>query len=54
MDYQKGYSLLFNAITDALEDMAAQNFGLAQQRLISAQLQGEALYLENDSSQNDK
>lgn len=49
MDYQKAYHLLFNAITDALEDMNDQNFGQARQRLISAQLQGEALFIEYDA-----
>ena len=52
MDYQKAYHLLFNAITDALDAMGAQNFGQARQLLISAQLQGEALFIE-DSLQED-
>ena len=52
MDYQKAYHLLFNAITDALESMAQQNFGQARQFLIAAQIQGETLYLESDAPQN--
>jgi len=48
MDYQKAYSLLFNAITDALEAMEAQNFGQAQQALVSAQQQTEELYMDSE------
>lgn len=48
MDYQKAYSLLFNAITDALEDMTAQNFSLAAQRSIAAQQQTEELYMDSE------
>ena len=36
-DYTKLYHLLFNAITDALEQMNAQNFGSAKETLVSAQ-----------------
>ena len=50
MDYQKAYHLLFTAITDALDAMQQQNFGQARQRLMSAQLQTEDLYLEAPSS----
>ena len=32
-DYTKLYHLLFNAITDALEQMNAQNFGSAKETL---------------------
>ena len=35
-DYTKLYHLLFNAITDALEQMNAQNFGSAKETLVSA------------------
>ena len=48
MDYQKAYSLLFNAITDALEAMEAQNFGQARQALVSAQQQTEELYMDSE------
>ena len=46
-DYQKLYTLLFNAITDALTDLDAQNFGAAKDRLIQAQQQAEERYLED-------
>ena len=45
-DYQKMYTTLFNAITDALEEMQKQNIGLAQERLITAQQQAEDIYID--------
>ena len=44
-DYQKMYLLLFNAVTDALEDISACNYGAARERLISAQQQTEEIYI---------
>ena len=44
-DYQKMYTTLFNAITDALEEIQKQNIGLAQDRLITAQQQTEDIYI---------
>lgn len=46
-DYQKLYSILFNAITDTLEDLGKQNYGMAAERLMHAQLTTEALYIES-------
>lgn len=46
-DYQKLYTLLFNAITDALTALDAQNFGTAKDSLIRAQQQAEERYLED-------
>lgn len=46
-DYQKLYTLLFNAITDALTALDAQNFGTAKDGLIRAQQQAEERYLED-------
>ena len=46
MPYREMYSLLFNAITDALNDLEQQNFGRAKERLMHAQLHAEALYSE--------
>ena len=45
-DFEKMYHLLFNAITDALEEMQKQNIGLAQERLIGAQQKTEELYID--------
>ena len=36
-DYQKMYTTLFNAVTDALENMEVQNYGDAKELLISSQ-----------------
>ena len=44
-DYQKMYTLLFNAITDALMQMEKQNYGSAKEILVSAQQRAEELYL---------
>ena len=44
-DYKAMYLLLFNAITDALEQMNAQNFGSAKETLISAQQKAEEIYI---------
>ena len=45
-NYQKLYTLLFNAITDALRQLEEQNIGLAKQTLIRAQQAAEKMYLE--------
>ena len=45
-NYQKLYTLLFNAVTDALGDLEALNFGAAKARLTSAQQAAEELYME--------
>ena len=45
--YQKMYYLLFNAITDALEQLDAQNYGEAKETLISAQQKAEAIYIDS-------
>ncbi len=45
-NYQKMYTTLFNAITDALEDMQKQNIGLAQDRLMAAQQKTEEIYID--------
>ena len=44
-DYEKMYHLLFNAITDALEQIEQQNLGIAKDQLISAQQKTEELYI---------
>lgn len=49
MDYEKLYHLLFNAITDALEQMESQNFGTAKETLITAQQEAEEIYMSAES-----
>ena len=46
-DYEKMYLLLFNAVTDALEDIADCNYGAARDLLIQAQQQTEELYISD-------
>ena len=45
MDYQKMYTTLFNAITDALEQMESQNYGDAKAALVAAQQKAEEIYI---------
>ena len=44
--YQKMYTTLFNAITDALAQLEAQDLPAAQETLRQAQQTAEDLYLE--------
>ena len=44
-DYQKMYTLMFNAATDALRAMEKLNLGDARELLICAQQQAEEIYL---------
>jgi len=48
-DYQKMYTTLFNAITDALEQMEKLNYGSAKDLLITAQQQAEEIYMSAES-----
>ena len=45
-DYQKMYLTLFNAITDALEEIQKPHIGLAQERLIAAQQLAEDIFID--------
>ena len=45
MDYEKLYHLLFNDITDALEQMGSQNYGDAKELLVAAQQKAEEIYI---------
>ena len=49
MNYEKLYHLLFNAITDALEQMEQQNYGTAKEALITAQQEAEEIYMSAES-----
>ena len=46
--YQEMYTHLFNAMTDALEALAAHNYGQAEILLRQAQLWAEERYLEEE------
>lgn len=50
VDYQKLYTLLFNACTDAVEAMDSLNFGEAKAILIHAQQQAEHCYIEAEQA----
>ncbi len=45
MDWEKLYHLLFNRITDALEQLERRNYGSAEELLRKAQLEAEECYL---------
>ena len=47
MNSEKMYHLLFNAITDALEQMEKQNLGSAKDLLTTAQQKTEEIYMES-------
>ncbi len=42
----KMYYRLFNAVTDALQEMENRNYGTAQQLLVAAQQDCEEIYLD--------
>ena len=44
-DYQKMYTTLFNAMTDAIENLEKLNCGTAKEILIQAQQKTEELYI---------
>ncbi len=48
-NYEKMYSTLFNAITDALEQIEQQNYGSAKDLLIAAQQKAEEIYITAES-----
>ena len=50
--YKKLYLLLFNAITDALEQLKKQNVGTARELLISAQKSAEELFLDAEGTRD--
>ena len=45
-DYKKPYFTLFNAITDAVNALEAQNYGQAKAILRQAQVDAEEAYLQ--------
>lgn len=49
--YKKAYFLLFNAITDALEQLAQERSAQSQQTLIAAQQNAEELIISSDEEQ---
>lgn len=47
-DYKTLYFKLFAAVADALEHMEQDNYGLARERLISAQQEAEEQYISQE------
>ena len=47
-NFPKYYTLLFNAVTDAIEDVDQKNYGAARARLVKAQQDAEDFYLRQD------
>jgi len=47
-DYQKMYLTLFNAVTDALNELAQGNAFAAQHILIDVQQKTEEMYIDDD------
>ena len=45
-NFPKYYTLLFNAVTDAIGDLDSQNYGAARARLVKAQQDAEEAYLD--------
>ena len=48
VDYKTLYALLFNAMTDALEQIDAQNYGAASETFIAAQQKAEEIYINSE------
>ena len=48
-NYEKMYSTLFNAITDALENIEQHNYGIAKDLHIDAPQQAEEIYITAES-----
>ena len=47
LNYQKMYTHLFNEISEALDDLTRQNYGIAKDRLMRAQLHAEEIYIDD-------
>ena len=45
-NFPKYYTLLFNAVTDAIEDIDQKKYGAARERLVKAQQDAEEAYLD--------
>ena len=54
MGYYHMYYHLFNALTDALEAIEAQNFGQAKDILILAQQETEEMFMDEDVQEENR
>ena len=48
MIWKRMYTLLFNAVTDAVVEMEQQNYGQAKQLLLRGQREAEELFLGSE------
>lgn len=56
-DYQKMYSVLFNAVSDALKELDKLNIGAAKEYLKEAQFHTEEIYMsqgDGDAAQEEE
>ena len=44
--YRNMYARMFNAVTDALKELEKQNYGVARQLLMQAQIDCEEIYMQ--------
>lgn len=49
----KPYTVLFNAVTDALTALDRLDFGTARELLVQGQLQGEAWFINGEAPKED-
>ena len=49
-NFPKYYTLLFNAVTDAIEDIDQKNYGAARARLVKVQQDAEDAYLDAEEA----
>jgi len=54
MPYKEMYFWLFHAITDAIHEMQACNYGQAMDVLKLAQIDAEKLYMQNDAAEDEQ
>ena len=49
-NFPKYYTMLFNAVTDAIEDIDQKNYGAARARRVKAQQDAEDAYLDAEEA----
>ena len=48
-EYKKPYLTLWNAVTDALEQLNRQEYSCAEETLLKAQQDAEEIYISNEA-----
>ncbi|MBQ4565764.1 MAG: hypothetical protein IJA48_05390 [Oscillospiraceae bacterium] len=49
-EYKESYLILFRAVRDAIQELEAQNYGKAKERLIQGEQKAEEAYLHPEKS----